>query len=73
MPKKRKTETISSILMGDSLAELLQHLSDIEEFPKVIVLQVVAGGRVSVLQSSDVTPLEATGILYKAIETSGEW
>ena len=64
---KRK-ESISSILLGDSLAEVVSKLpAYIENGNTKIIVIFTSGDNIDISCSANTTKFESVGILYKAI------
>ena len=68
MPKRRKTETISSILMGDTLGELAGKLDMGDGNERIIAILIGPGG-VKIAMAEGITKPEAVGALNLAIDS----
>jgi len=69
MPKQKQKESISTILLGDTLGELVSLLSSDDEETKLIVISIRPGG-IRFAASKGLSKPEILGALYLAIDSA---
>ena len=69
MTVKKKANTISSILIGDTLGELVEKLDIGEGDARLIVLLVGTANQIKLTHSKGISRAELLGTLYLAIDT----
>ena len=67
-PRKGKDQSISGILIGDTLGELAQRLDIGEGNAKLIVIALGEDGRLRIATSGNASMVEVVGALYLAID-----